>query len=219
MKTMKTMTQNYFLRASAVVTILFFASNQVSAQTTPGTAVNVTKGTNTVKVIDNKGTIKYFQSNNGITQITNTTADKTTTTWQLGGELTENTYIDTKDKEFGLIGLDMTALTPSLDGTAAGYTLLVSNASTGEVERILATTLIQGGVKDMVLDADKTADYTIADTELSGLPTAKEKISLYRNGIKLRQGDFTLASGAITIKLTTDLPLYLGDVLEIQWVK
>jgi hypothetical protein len=46
------------------------------------------------KVVDNKGTIKYFQSNNGITQITNTTADKTTTTWQLGGTLTEDTFID-----------------------------------------------------------------------------------------------------------------------------
>jgi hypothetical protein len=49
--------------------ILVLASNKVSAQTAPG---DVAKSTNTVKVVDNKGTIKYFQSNNGITQITNT---------------------------------------------------------------------------------------------------------------------------------------------------
>lgn len=213
------MKKNYFLRAATIVAILVLASNQVSAQTVPGAAVNVIKGTNTVKVIDNKGTIKYFQSNNGITQITNTTADKTTTTWQLGGTLTEDTYIDATGKTFGLKGLDMTALTPSADGTAAGYTLLVSDASTGKVERVLATTIIQGGFVEKVLAADTAADYVIADTELVGLPTVTNKISVYRNGIKLRQSDFALAAGAITIKPTTDLPLYSADVLEIQWVK
>lgn len=216
---MKTMKQNYFLSTVAAVTILFFASNQLSAQTVPGSTVNVTKGVNTVKVIDNKGTIKYFQSNNGITQITNTTADKTTTTWQLGGVLTDDTYIDATGKTFGLTGLSMTALTPSLDGTTAGYTLIVSNALTGKLERILATTLVQGGVKEKELVADSTTDYVIVSADLAGLTTAKEKISLYRNGIKLRQTDFTLAAGAITIVPTTNLPLYSGDVLEIQWVK
>jgi hypothetical protein len=80
--------------------ILVLASNKVSANRPGG---DVAKSTNTVKVVDNKGTIKYFQSNNGITQITNTTADKTTTTWQLG-TLTEDTlsmqrvkYLDYKD--------------------------------------------------------------------------------------------------------------------------
>jgi hypothetical protein len=42
-------------------------------------------------------------------------------------------------------------------------------------------------------------------------------ISLFRNGIKLRQADFALATGAITIT-PTDLPLYQDDVLEVQWI-
>jgi hypothetical protein len=45
----------------------------------------------------------------------------------------------------------------------------------------------------------------------------KTKISLFRNGIKLRQADFALATGAITITPTTDLPLYQDDVL-VQWI-
>lgn len=213
---MKTIKNNYFLKAATVMAILVLASNQVSAQTTVG--ADVTKGTNTVKVIDNKGTIKYFQSNNGITQITNTTADKTTTTWQLGGTLTADTYIDATGKIFGLKGLAMTALTPSADGTAAGYTLLVSDASTGKVERVLATSLIQGGVTEKIVIADASADYSIAAIDLDGLSTVKNKISVYRNGIKLRQSDFGLAVGIITIKVAT-VPLYIDDVLEVQWVK
>jgi hypothetical protein len=106
---------------------------------------DVAKSTNTVKVVDNKGTIKYFQSNNG-TQITNTTADKTTTTWQLGGTLTEDTFIDATGKVFGLQG-HITALDASADGASTGYTLLVSDDATGKVERVL-TTLIQGGVAE-----------------------------------------------------------------------
>ena len=49
-------------------------------------------------------------------------------------------------KVFGLKGLDITALDPSADGASTGYTLLVSDDATGKVERVLATTLIQGGV-------------------------------------------------------------------------
>ena len=218
MKTMKTMKQNYFLKAAGVVAVLVLMSNQMSAQTTPGAAVNVAKQTtNTVKVIDNKGTIKYLQSNNGITQITNTTADVTTTTWQLGGTLTENTYIDATGKVFGLKGLDVTILSSSVDGAAAGYTLLVSDATTGKVERLLATSLIQGGATDDELTDNKTTVYTILGT--TGLTTEPNRISVFRNGVKLRATDWALASGAITITPGADLPLYAGDVLNVQWVK
>ncbi|MFB0904160.1 MAG: hypothetical protein QMB11_07255 [Nonlabens sp.] len=210
------MKKNYFLRTAIVMAILVLASNKVSAQTAPGG--DVAKSTNTVKVVDNKGTIKYFQSNNGITQITNTTADKTTTTWQLGGTLTDDTFIDATGKVFGLKGLDITALDPSSDGASTGYTLLVSDDATGKVERVLATTLIQGGVAEKVLASDESTTYTISATDLDGLPTVKTKISLFRNGIKLRQTDFALATGAITITPTTDLPLYKDDVLEVQWI-
>ena len=214
MKTIKTMKQNYFLKAAGVVAVLVLMSNQANAQST-----TVAKLASAVKVIDNKGTIKYFQSNNGITQIVNTAAsgDVTTTTWQLGGTLTADTYIDATGKIFGLKGLVVTASVASVDGTAAGYTLLVSDAITGKVERVLATSLIQGGVADDVLSADKTALYTILGT--TGLTTVPNRISVFRNGIKLRATDWALASGAITITPTADLPLYSGDVLNVQWVK
>jgi hypothetical protein len=68
-----------------------------------------------------------------------------------------------------------------------------------------------------VLVNDESTTYTSA-TDLAGLPTVKTKISLFRNGIKLRQADFALATGAITITPTTDLPLYQDDVLEVQWI-
>lgn len=212
-KTMKTMKQNYFLKAAGVFAFLVLMSNQATAQS----AGPVAKLGTAVKVVDNKGTIKYFQSNNGITQIVNATGDVTTTTWQLGGTLTENTYIDATGKVFGLKGLDITALKSSVDGTAAGYTLLVSDATTGKVERLLATSLIQGGATDDELTANKTAAYTILGT--TGLTTEVNRISVFRNGIKLRAADWVLASGAITITPTTDLPLYSGDVLNVQWVK
>jgi hypothetical protein len=212
---MKTMKQNYFLKAAGIVAILVLMSNQASAQSVS----DVVKGATAVKVVDNKGTIKYFQSNNGITQIVNTTANVTTTTWQLGGTLTDDTYIDATGKVFGLKGLDITSLSASVDGVAAGYTLLVNNAVTGKVERVLATSLIQGGVTEKVLVANQTAAYVIAATDLVGLTTVANRISIFRNGIKLRQGDWALASGAITITPTADLPLYSGDVIEMQWVK
>ena len=93
-KTENNFRKKQLFKAFGMFVLLLLMGNQAMAQTVPGPTVNVTKGSNTVKVVDNKGTIKYFQSNNGITQITNTTADKTTTTWQLGGTLTAATTID-----------------------------------------------------------------------------------------------------------------------------
>jgi hypothetical protein len=226
-KTTKTMKKNYLLKAFGVVAIMALLTTQANAQTTPGVAVNVTKGPNTVKVIDNKGTIKYFQSNNGITQITNTTADKTTTTWQLGGTLTENTYINAEGKAFGLKGLDLTAVAAATDtvSSATGYTLLVSNGATGEVERLLATSLITAGVGEFVLAADIVAATPYTTVAITGLPTVANRISVFRNGIKLRQTsttpDWTLGTttDAGKIKFTADAgDFYTADVIEVQWV-
>jgi hypothetical protein len=219
MITMITMKQNYFLKAVGVFALLMMSSNQVSAQNQIGT--DVVKGGNTVKVMDNRGTIKYLQSNNGITQITNTTEDVTTTTWQLGGTLTEDTYIDVDENVYSLTGLDKTILTASLDGDTAGYTLLVSNALTGEVERLLATDLIQAGVTDDALIEDKTAPYTVASTD--GLTAVANRISVFRNGIKLRfTNDWTLATdgdGVSTVIISAGMPLYSGDLINVQWIK
>ena len=48
-----------------------------------------------IRVIDNKGTKKYLQVQNGLTQVTNTApAGGIVTTWQLGGQLVDDTDID-----------------------------------------------------------------------------------------------------------------------------
>ena len=216
-KTMKTMKQNYFLKVAVVVAVLVLMSNQATAQKKTG---DFTKSAAAVKVVDNKGTVKYFQASNGISQITNSTNDVTTTTWQLGGTLTDNTYIDATGVVFALNGLELnTTSKPSANGTATslGYTLLVSDAATGKLERKLATSLIQGGSVDDELTANQAATYTIPGTD--GLATVANRISVFRNGIKLRAKDWVLtADNKITIAPTTDLPLYLGDVLNVQWV-
>ena len=71
------------------ISLILLGFTAANAQSTS----DVSKTAAAVKVVDNKGTIKYFQSNNGITQIVNTTANQTTTTWQLGGTLTDDTIL------------------------------------------------------------------------------------------------------------------------------
>ena len=193
-------------------------SNQASAQS----LVDVAKAATAIKVVDNKGTIKYFQSSNGITQIVNTSpANVTTTTWQLGGTLTDDTYITTTNKVFSLKGLTLTTLPPAADGTTVGgYTLLVSNNDTGKVERLLATNLIQSGAAEDVLVDSKVKGTAYPVRFLTGLTADVNRISVFRNGIKLRQGtDWALNTGVLSITPTDDLPLFIGDVIGVQWIK
>ena len=65
---MKKTLQNTLKVGAAIA--LMLSAGAVSAQST----TDVTKVATAVRLIDNKGTIKYLQSNNGITQITNTAA-------------------------------------------------------------------------------------------------------------------------------------------------
>ncbi|GAT63800.1 hypothetical protein [Paludibacter jiangxiensis] len=200
-----------------------------------GTAV---KANGTIRLIDNKGTIKYLQVQNGITAITNTSDDKTgvTTTWQLGGTLTDNTYITTDGKVFGLDGISFatgsaaTAGIPTHTSTdpsasTAGWTLLVRDEATGAVQKLLFTDLVKGGkYNDKVSDASKNFTYS-GD---ASIPASIEKISVYRNGVKLLAGvDYTLGASApydVIVKNSSvnageDYALYVGDRIEIQWVK
>lgn len=221
---MNNFTKKYFFKTFGILFLLILMGNQASAQSTG----DVTKGSNTVKVVDNKGTIKYFQSSNGITQITNATADKTTTTWQLGGTLTDNTYIDAGGAVFALDGLAITAASASTDattgsdhGTGTGYTLLVRNEVTGATEKLLATSLIDAGVAEFVLIADAAAG-AYATGAISGVTTVANRISVFRNGIKLRQTgatpDWTITSGDIAFTAAAG-EFYNGDIIEVQWVK
>ena len=100
--------KNNYLKLVMMVAVMLSASIGF-AQTTTG---NITVGANaglgtsgtTVKVIDNKGTVKYLQSNNGITTFTNTAPNGgVVTTWQLGGTLATATDIDLAETLLALI--------------------------------------------------------------------------------------------------------------------
>lgn len=192
------------------------------AESTPAVFLN-----GSVRVIDNKGTIKYLQSQNGITMLTNTTADRTTTTWQLGGTLTDNTYIDVDGNVFGFDGIELVnvatlaastdASTESDHGVGTGWTLLVRDENSGAVKKLLATELIQSGthVHTATL-ANETTDPTITVT---GISTDAAQVWVYRNGAKLIAGpDYTVGTDAVTL-VSTNYPIYENDEFEIPWVK
>ena len=229
-KTMKTMKTNKLLKLIPVMGIMALCTTQVQAQTTSTTSTNVSQTGTAIKVVDNKGTIKYFQSNNGITQITSTTAGSaTTTTWQLGGTLTDNTYIDVDGKVFTLNGLELESGSASTDATSesdsgtatgTGWTLLVRDEATGETKKMLASALINGGVYEVVVGTDQPAgDFVTA--AIPGLTTVSNRISVFRNGVKLRQtgtSDWALSAGTIDFTAASGV-FYTGDVIEVQWVK
>lgn len=125
-----------------------------------------------VKVIDNKGTVKYLQSLNGITTITNTDPKKglTTTTWQLGGKLVDSTYINVSKRIFALDSLRLIrpgSTAASLSGTTYsvrdssahfvadgsnqakdtlfGWTVLIRDERTGAINKVLAEDLVLSG--------------------------------------------------------------------------
>ncbi len=243
----KTMNTNYL--KLAVLGLMMFAGSAINAQTTSG-ADNVAqtdKAGESIRLIDNKGTIKYMQSNNGITTITSTeSGNKTTTTWQLGGSLVDNTYIDVDGKVFSLDGIklispaagtasdlastDATSLSTGKSGTATGtgWTVLIRDEVTGETSKILASDLIATGHTELTsIDLETAA--TTSFTGLTGLSATHpiSKVSLFRNGAKLRAGtDYTITTaGEINIITAAgdvgvnDFNLYATDILEVHWIK
>ena len=163
---MKNQILTFNLKQPIIATlVLFMASfSALQAQTTtskidkmtevtyPGTELTVDGS------IDNKGTVKYLQTSNGLTTLTNTgeTTDVTTTTLQLGGTLTANTYIDVDDKVFAFDGIELEtgdastdATTKSDHGTGSGYTFLVRDEATGAIKKLLLNDLgVKGGVSN-----------------------------------------------------------------------
>lgn len=232
----------------ALVAVGMLAIGTVNAQRTTGGA-DFTKGAAAtlgnegghVRVIDNKGTIKYLRSDNGITMFTDTAPDGgIVTTWQLGGTLTDNTYIDASGAEFGITGItaiDQTTGNPEDTAATAfdttGFTLMVRDEATGEIKKLLPTDLvsgirtehIQGAGTDANADASGNATTDVAIT-VTGLPvlaagTTFAKLFVYRNGAKLRSGvDFVATADTVTITYNAaEMPMYNGDVIEIQYIK
>lgn len=225
----KIMKKNIFFKLLVFFIFQTFFTTGVYAQTPVNT--DVAKMLNAVRLVDNKGTVKYLQSNNGITQIVNTVNDKTTTTWQLGGELTADTYIDVNGKVFALDKLDLLAANTaasidatdkSVHGTGTGWTLLVRDEATGAIKKMLASDFVTSGntVHTAVSDAT-TLTITVTGLKAS---TPKSRIWVYRNGAKLLPTDFNYADNSITLnEVTGNGPdawsILNGDVFEVQWMK
>lgn len=220
----------------ALFTVGAVSAQQTTGDVTQGTGVDYgtddisTAADYSVRVIDNKGTIKYFQVKNGLTMLTNTTSNITTTTWQLGGTLSDDTYIDVDGNVFGLDGLELETGTASTDatdqsdhGTGTGWTLLVRDEATGATRKLLAKNLLQSGSETMTEDADVlTGTFTITAT---GMPATASKVWVYRNGAKLIAGtDYTTTADTVTLTVNPGTGVanwvsFTGDVYEVQWVK
>lgn len=185
----------------ALFAIAVLAAGVTNAQQTSGDVTtnnkDVQTGLNkTVRVIDNKGTIKYLQTKNGITTITNTTNDRTTTTWQLGGELDNDTYINAAGITFSLDGLKLAsatsgtstnfaasatsqsvgsnAVTISGTGTAStdtGFTILVRDEASGEIQKMLFSDFleVQSAHSEVTIDATNTTTVTDSSTSAAGI--------------------------------------------------
>ena len=216
--TFNTIKMKHRLLKQGLFALAFAVGSTAMAQTTNADDANLEKGTDEaryVKLVDNKGTIKYLRSNNGITTITSTSAgSKTTTTWQLGGELIENTTIKLNGNEFGFEGVD--------DASNDERTLLVldDNENLKKVELDDLVDLVTGVYH---AEPGQTSDITgNLDITVSGIPVITGendpnafKLSVYRNGIKLRiTEDFDVAVDEVTIKT----PIYEGDEFEIHYI-
>ncbi len=237
---MKTIT-NKFKIALAAVGLL--AVGTVSAQTTdPSDNVAQSDAAGeTIRLIDNKGTIKYLQSNNGITTITSTeTGNRTTTTWQLGGTLTDATYIDASGAIFALDGLALETGAASTDATpgsthttatGTGWTLLVRDEASGETRKMLFSSLIEEAHDEYTaVVGDETANSI--EITLAFRPSEIGKLLIFRNGAKLRAGedyDFKDVAGSadeLVVVLTgaalaanQQWDIYTGDVFEYNYSK
>lgn len=227
----KIMKTNYLKIAFVAITMLSVGT--MKAQVTDASVAAVQKKASAIKLIDNKGTIKYLQSINGITQITSTSAGNlTTTTWQLGGTLDAATYIDVNGKAFSLDGLklvDPTTAPASTDaadlsshgGTTSGWTVLVRDETSGEFKKIKASDLLKVQSGQVII-----ASPVIGANTITGLPATVANVSVYRNGAKLTATvDYTTAADTMTLidmsaaTAPADWTLYTGDVVEVHWVK
>lgn len=230
--------KNNYLKGG-LFALMMIAGIAMQAQTTATTDAGLSNGAGdgvSVKLIDNKGTIKYLQTNNGITSITSTNSGSaTTTTWQLGGTLNSDTNITTGDNEFkitldsgdefvldGVVQETGSASTATTI-TTSGWTILVRDETTGEVRKLLASDLVSGIRMEhvQVLDASANVAITVLGLPVLTAGTTLAKLYVYRNGAKLRSGtDFTATADTVTITYSaTDLPMYAGDVIEIQYIK
>ena len=223
-----------------------------SAQLTPHTTdPNTVAGTpgatvqgGAIRVIDNKGTKKYLQVQNGLTQVTNTApAGGIVTTWQLGGQLVDDTDIDFNAKALSFDNVLQVTGAPATSATlkagttgATGWALLVRDENSGDIKELLASDLIVSGHTVFTATATQlkfdvaTAGVYNGGAPITGLTVVKiplpdyEKVWVYRNGTKLIAGvDYTIAGSEVTLVPIATGPnswtVYAGDVIEVQYFK
>lgn len=195
-----------------------------------------------IRVIDNKGTKKYLQVQNGLTQVTNTApAGGIVTTWQLGGQLVDDTDIDFNAKALSFDNVLQVTGAPATSatlkaGTGTGWALLVRDENSGDIKKLLASDLIVSGHTVFTATATQlkfdvaTAGVYNGGTPITGLTGVKiplpdyEKVWVYRNGAKLIAGvDYTIAGSEVTLVPIATGPnswtVYAGDVIEVQYFK
>ncbi len=180
------------------------------------------KGVNqTVRLVDNKGNIKYLQANNGITTLTEKIKGRFVTTWQLGGKLTTNTYITAAgesttgagdQKEFALDGLklvtDVTTASDNAqdrgkhtDATAStGFTVLIRDEKTGAIQKIKLSDLLQVQSQHLEFEikdpgtapgTDPTFEGTPSNTDVKGNDVTTGTGGLYTGYTLLWKTDFS----------------------------
>lgn len=231
---MKNQILTFNLKQPIIATLVLFMAS-FSALQAQNTTVEIAKKTEvtypgsalttdgSIKLIDNKGTVKYLQTSNGLTTLTNTGGTNvTTTTLQLGGTLSDDTYIDVDDKVFALDGIELEsgeastdATTKSDHGTGTGYTFLVRDEATGAIKKLLLNDLgVKGGIEPLTADEDGQTEYTITSAEELTL----FKTYVYRNGIKLIAGkDYTVATNVVTLT-QTGYQVLAGDDIEVHFL-
>jgi len=231
------MKKSNIFKIAALTAVFAVASMFAYAQNIGTNGIGAADGPS-IKVIDNKGTVKYIQSNNGITTITSTTAgNETRTTFQLGGTLDTATYINTAGQIFGLMGLAWETGLPAANQSATtGYTLLVRDESNGQTKKLLLSDIVDAGTYVEVLSATVTANtYPIT---LNGVTLESYKtVYVFRNGAKLIAGvDYSITNGTNSIVTLNragtasadyaggssaweTYPLYENDRIEIQFIK
>ena len=230
---MKNQILTFNLKQPIIATLVLFMAS-FSALQAQNTTVEIAKKTEvtypgsalttdgSIKLIDNKGTVKYLQTSNGLTTLTNTGGTNvTTTTLQLGGTLSYDTYIDVDDKVFALDGIELEsgeastdATTKSDHGTGTGYTFLVRDEATGAIKKLLLNDLgVKGGILSSIATEGQT-EYTITGADELTL----FKTYVYRNGIKLIAGtDYTVATNVVTLT-QTGYQVLADDVIEVHFL-
>lgn len=218
------------MAAFAALLAVGFTANaqQTSGDITQQTNTGLGQADSYVKVIDNKGTIKYLQAKNGITTFTNTTpAGGEITTWQLGGTLDVDTKISfgakgaagqtsfTLDGEKFILenieqvtaGVEANEFDATGAVTKTNWEVLVregvDGSAEGTVRKVALTELLKVQGFHNIVKASAT-DQTSKKVEITvaGLPATVNpyKIWVYRNGAKLQSGkDYTFTAEKVTV--------------------